>query len=58
MTGTADRAVLVPAAGEPAAPAGTDPDRTAIEVYVAEMTATAPPLSANLRARILGLLHD
>ena len=35
-------AVLVPAAREPEAPAGTDPDMTAIEVYVAEMTATAP----------------
>jgi hypothetical protein len=50
MTGTADRAVLVPAAREPGAPAGTDPDLTAIEVYAAEMTAKAPPLSANARA--------
>jgi hypothetical protein len=58
MTSTADRAVLVPAAREPEAPAGTDPDRTAIEVYVAEMIATAPPLSENVRARLLGLLHD
>jgi hypothetical protein len=31
---------------------------TAIEVYVAEMIATAPPLSANVRARLPGLLHD
>ena len=45
MTSTADLAVLVPAAREPEAPAGTDPDMTAIEVSVAEMTATAPPLS-------------
>ena len=50
MTSTADLAVLVPAAREPEAPAGTDPDMTAIEVYVAEMIATAPPLSANARA--------
>jgi hypothetical protein len=41
MTSTADLAVLVPAAREPGAPAGTDPDMTAIEVYVAEMTAKA-----------------
>jgi hypothetical protein len=58
MTSTADLAVLVPAAREPEAPAGTDPDMTAIEVYVAEMIATAPPLSANARARLLRLLHD
>ena len=58
MTSTADLAVLVPAAREPEAPAGTDPDMTAIEVYVAEMIATAPPLSANVRARLPGLLHD
>jgi hypothetical protein len=58
MTSTADRAVLVPAAREPGAPAGTDPDRTAIGVYVAEMSATAPPLPANARARLPGLLHD
>ena len=45
-------------AGNPGAPAGTDPDMTAIEVYVAEMIATAPPLSANVRARLPGLLHD
>jgi hypothetical protein len=50
MTSTADRAVLVPAAREPEAPAGADPDMTAIEVSVAEMTATAPPLSANVQA--------
>ena len=58
VTSTADRAVLVPAAREPGAPAGTDPDMTAIEVHVAEMIATAPPLSANVRARLPGLLHD
>jgi hypothetical protein len=58
MTSTADLAVLVPAAREPEAPAGTDPDMTAIEVYVAEMIATAPPLSANARARLPGLLHE
>ena len=58
MTSTADLAVLVPAAREPGAAAGTGPDMTAIEVYVAEMIATAPPLSANVRARLPGLLHD
>jgi hypothetical protein len=57
LTSTADLAVLVPAAREPEAPAGTDPDLTAIEVSAAEMTATAPPLPANARARLPGLLH-
>jgi hypothetical protein len=58
MTRTADRAVLVPAAREPEPPAGTDQDMTAIEVCVAETIATAPPPSANARARLPGLLHD
>ncbi len=57
----ADLRALVPQARESEL-GGIDPDSLAImkadeiEVYVAEMVAKAPPLSADLRARLAGLL--